>query len=298
MSMSEADTGILITGANGHLGRRLIAELHGRVKLRAAVRSQRAAEALDGFPGLEVVQVDYSDAAGMAEACEGMDVFVHLVGIIKESHSSSYEEAHELSCAALAAALAGRRDEVRVVYVSILGASVDNANACLRSKGAAEAVLATAFPRITVLQVPMVLGEGDYAARSLAANARKLVRFGFRLGSLEQPIYAGDVVNALVASIRESFGRVLLAGPESLSRRDLFARAASAIGGRGGSVSLPLGVGLLLAAFLERVSANPPVTRAMLEVLDHDDSIDPEPVAQRLGISLTSLDDMLSRVLR
>jgi hypothetical protein len=44
---------------------------------------------------------------------------------------------------------------------------------------------------------------------------------------------------------------------------------------------------------LERVSANPPLTRGMLGVLDHDDDIDPKPACERLGLELTPLDTTL-----
>jgi hypothetical protein len=44
---------------------------------------------------------------------------------------------------------------------------------------------------------------------------------------------------------------------------------------------------------LERL-AEPPVTRAMLGVLEHDDDIDPRPGAQRLGLALTPLAETLT----
>ena len=52
----------------------------------------------------------------------------------------------------------------------------------------------------------------------------------------------------------------------------------------------------MAAAWLaERLLVDPPVTRAMLEVLDCDDRIDPTDACRRLGIELTSLDEMLRR---
>ena len=42
------------------------------------------------------------------------------------------------------------------------------------------------------------------------------------------------------------------------------------------------------------VSSHPPVTRAMLEILDHDDEIDNTEAVETLGLgALTSLDEML-----
>ena len=60
-------------------------------------------------------------------------------------------------------------------------------------------------------------------------------------------------------------------------------------------LSLPVGLGIVAAGVLERLSQNPPVTRAMLGVLDHDDNIDPSPACELLGLTLTPLDEAIGR---
>ena len=47
------------------------------------------------------------------------------------------------------------------------------------------------------------------------------------------------------------------------------------------------------AAVVERLLANPPVTSAMLEVLQHDDRIDEATSCEQLGITLRPLDETL-----
>lgn len=289
---------ILITGANGNLGRRLIASLAGRVPVRAVVRSERAAALLESSPGdLDVRIIDYLDQAAMSAAAEGCSHIVHLVGIIKESAASTFEAAHEGTSRVVAKA-AAEAGVANVVYLSILGASPDSANACLASKGRAEAILQNGATPALVLRVPMVLGEGDYATRALARRAHSRVAFQFRAASLEQPIYAGDVLNAVIAGLGLNGAAVSgsydLAGPESLSRRALTRRAAEVLGVPAPVViSLPIAMGYLVAGLLETLSANPPVSRAMLGVLDHDDHIDPGPALAELGLSLTPLNQAL-----
>lgn len=283
-----------ITGANGNLGVRSIVTL-GADQVRALVRSNRAKEdLLKKFPGLEVCIVDYTDADSLRNALLGCDVVVHLVGIIKETKFSSYADAHERSCDALVAALP---DSIRhIVYLSIVGSETDSHNACLASKGRAESILMAGPVDTTVLQVPMVLGEGDYASAALNRNASKSRAMTFRANSLEQPIYAGDVVAAIVAAAQlNGTARYLLGGPESLSRRSLIERAAGLRGNNVRVISLPVGFGMMLAWIFERF-ANPPVTRAMLGVLDHDDQIDSVQAIAALGITLTPLDTMLANV--
>ena len=281
---------VLVTGANGHLGRRLLKELE--TPTRAVVRSETAASKLRDHDDVRIV--DYADDEGLRQACSDCKAIVHLVGIIKEGARATYAAAHEQSTQSLLNAATHAGVE-RIVYLSILGASEDSANACLASKARAESLLLESPIPALAIRVPMVLGEGDYASVALLAQARRAVAFTFRASSLEQPIYAGDVVDAIVAGLRADgpAGIIELAGPRSLTRRALIS-TASAVGTR--TVSLPLALGYALAWFLERMSRNPPVTPAMLGVLDHDDDIDPQPGAEALGIRLTGLADMLARV--
>lgn len=285
---------ILITGANGHIGRRLIEALAPAGPVRALVRSERAAAVIAG-PDVDVRVVDYLDADAMAAAARGCSHVVHLVGIIRESAGTTFRSAHEDTTRVLlhAAAAAGVS---RLVYLSILGAEIESPNACLASKARAEALIREAAVPSLVLRVPMVLGEGDYASRALYHRARRRLDIQFRASSLEQPIYAGDVVNAVLSGIEHTGDlpakvSLDLAGPESLPRAALTRRAAEAMGVRGPIIlSLPVAVGMLLAGFLERLSGNPPLSRAMLGVLDHDDRIDPAPALTVLSMSLTPLD--------
>ena len=85
--------------------------------------------------------------------------------------------------------------------------------------------------------------------------------------------------------------------PMHRAHQELTLRAARVLGRNTWLISLPLGWGLALAWLLERLATPPPVTRAMLGVLDHDDAIDPTASAQLLGVTLTSLDEMLTNCL-
>lgn len=291
---------LVITGANGHLGRRLIARLDGVRPVRAVVRSERAADLVRGLElanPVDVLIADYADEAAMYGAVTGSSHVVHLVGIIKETRSNRYRDAHEATCSVLAR-VAERAGLDRVVYMSILGSSPDSHNSCLASKGCAESLLHDARTPVLVLQVPMVLGEDDYASRALRARAFKAWNVVFRASSLEQPIYAGDVVDALVSGVSNPGLDDLtlqLAGPESLTREALTQRGASAVGRRTRVISLPVSLGHSMAYIMERLSANPALTRAMLGVLDHDDDVDPTPAPEALAITLTSLNETLRR---
>jgi NADH dehydrogenase len=305
--VTEREGRILVTGANGHLGIRLIRSLadrgSGSAGVRALVRSERAASTLRDLPEdcrPEICIVDYADAEAVAAASGGCDRIVHLIGILKETRSARYLDAHEAASSALARAAEGVGAR-RIVYMSILGAHPEAENACLASKGRAERILQGGRVPVTVLRVPMVLGPGEIAAFALRGSARAaltpLVRGG---AALEQPIDAEDVTRAIESALadRSSDDALLdLAGPESLSHRDLVCRAAKLIAKRPRFLPIPLAAASLFARLAERFSDDPPLTPAMLGVLERDDRIDPSPACARLGLNLTPLDETLRRCL-
>ena len=288
----KADS-LVVTGANGHIGRSFLLANRGA---RALVRSERAARALAECAA-EVRVLDLRDADALARAAEGCGAWVHLVGILKETKSSRYADAHERTSEFVARA-AERAGVARVVSLSILGAAPGSANACLASKGRADAILLAGAVPATVLRVPMVLGPGEIAAFALRAQASApfalLVRGG---ATREQPIDTRDVVTALALAAAERGAARLaldLAGPESLTHRELVARIAHILGTRAPRIlPVPAALAFGAAALLERL-AEPPFTRAMLGVLEHDDAIDPAPAAQRLGLTLTPLAETLA----
>ncbi|MAE94781.1 MAG: hypothetical protein CL910_08990 [Deltaproteobacteria bacterium] len=292
---------LLVTGANGHLGRDLIRAVAGERPVRAVVRSERAARSLDDLVeaspgGLEVRRVDYADEAGLGETGKGCAAWVHLVGILKEGRHARYEEAHEGTCEVLARA-AEKAGAARLVYMSILGAELGSPNRCLASKARAEEILTRGTTPATTLRVPMVLGPDEIAATALRSQASAPITFMTRGGAtLEQPIDARDLVDAIRLAARDESGwrgGLDLAGPESLRHRALVERIASLLGTRPRVLPVPLFALRGLAALFEAVSETPPITRPMLGVLEHDDAIDPGPAARQLGLELTPLDETL-----
>jgi uncharacterized protein YbjT (DUF2867 family) len=293
---------IVVTGANGQLGRALLRELarRSRPNTRALVRSQRASNTIQGLqltPAPEIRIVDYTNPLEMEEAIQGTRCVVHLVGIIKETPDTRYEQAHEQTCEALAQA-AGRAGVERIVYLSILGSSPDSENACLSSKGRAGEILRSGPVPCTILRVPMVLGGDDPASASLRAQARartlRLVNGG---RSLQQPIDARDLIRAILAAVETPEEHDLVfdaGGPTCLEHRELVLRAARLWDNEPRIRSLPIYAARLGVAALAAILPRPPITPAMFDILQHDDRADPEVFCQALGIELTPLDTTLA----
>ncbi|MFM8355956.1 MAG: SDR family oxidoreductase, partial [Gammaproteobacteria bacterium] len=248
---------LAITGANGHIGRALLARLAAAprprsipepvlksapvsvstsmpVPVRALVRSSAAAQTLAQSlrpADTEIRCTDYTDLEQMADALAGCSAVIHLVGILRETPGNRYVDAHERAVSTLVAA-AQRAGVRHIVALSILGADEQSPNACLRSRGRADQLLRSAPLAGTVLEVPMVLGGDDHASRALAARARRALSFTFRAESLEQPIDIEDVVSALLA-----WRRAVAAASQAASsvRAEAEAEAGAEAGAKAGT---------------------------------------------------------------
>lgn len=290
-----------ITGANGNLGQRLIRKLLAEgANVTAVVRSSQAerelARGIKSNFRLRIEVIDYAETLLLGQAAFGAQYVVHLVGILKATKTATYATAHESSCTSLARALKGT-SVAHITYVSILGAKPGSSNACLASKGRAERILYRAPTPACTLRIPMVIGERDYASKVLSQRANLRSSVTFRASSKEQPIYAEDVIDAICSASRLGLeGGLNLAGPESLSRAELYQRAAAILGRSTQVRSIPMFVGNAMAWLLELFMSEPPVTRAMLGVLDHDDEIDVSKAMRLLQLEeLTPLDTMLRK---
>ncbi len=290
---------VAVTGANGHLGRRLLGELSavGHTPV-AIVRSDSAAQQVRAKVLATNLHIaSYADEPSIISALDGCGACIHLVGIIRETPRSSFEDAHVDATEVLLGAAATVGVD-HIVYYSLLGAESGSTNRCLSTRGTAEELFSAADIPVTVMRVGMVLGEGDYAAAALSRRARTSLNLVLRGSSLEQPIYAADLTAATVRALgvpRPGIHDV--AGPESLTRASLIHRAAGVLGRQTSVMSLPVTPVLLAADVLDRVMTVSPLSRPMLEVLDHDDDVDPRQAADMLGIELTSLDATLRAVL-
>ena len=290
---------IIVSGANGYIGKaflRRILEI-GHAQIRALVRSEKAKnELITDFRGLDVMVVDYLDRRSIDSALlEGAHLF-HLVGAIRETRKFSFRAIHEDVCHAIVNASTRLS---KITSLSVVGASSQSLNSCLKSRANADYVFDKSDVSTAVVRIPMVLGGNGHASQALRKNVRKRFIFSFRASCLEQPIFLDDVVDILCESLknRSLEGLFDLGGPESITRRELIRIASKIEGMNPIIISLPLVLGNVLAWLFEKVQKEPVISRATLGVLDHDDNVDNSDALTAVGLSLTPLDVMLRKVL-
>ena len=295
---------IVVTGANGALGRVLIERALARpgVELTALVRSERAAAQLAGLDAarVRVARVAWSDSPALRAACSGATAVAHLAGILIPTRTESYEAANVETMRAIAAAAAGA-GAAKLVVVSAIGADPAAANSYYRSKGRAEDVARASGCVYTIVRSPLLLACDSIGSHVLAREARApfvpLLAGGT---NFEQPVDARDVAEAVLNAALDAGcarGEALdLVGPESLPRRELIARCARLRGRK--PMLFPVPVAPIRAALsLRERLLGPGFSPEVLDVILDDVRLDPAPAARALRISLRSLDETLERTL-
>jgi uncharacterized protein YbjT (DUF2867 family) len=290
---------ILVTGANGFVGRHVTRDLAAEGRpVRAMVRDARGAATLDGVR-CELVRGDVTDPASLRAAARGVRTIVHLVAIV-EGAPATFERVMAAGTGNLVEA--ARESGVRrIVLMSALGTGPGATVPYFRAKWAAEQAMGSCGIEHVVLRPSFVFGaDGGALPRFLRIARLSPVTPVIGPGTQRvQPIWIDDVVRAVRLAVlgEEANGPVELGGPQTVTWNELWGRMKSALGTRRPAVHVPFWLARGPAAMLERLPS-PPLTRDQLRMLEGPDNVvsDGGSSMRRLGLTdLVPLDEQLRR---
>jgi uncharacterized protein YbjT (DUF2867 family) len=198
----ESERLILLTGATGYIGGRLLPVLAERGE---RVRSlTRRPEFVEGRLGgqTEVVPGDVRDPDAVAAALAAVDTAYYLVHSMGGSDAFAEEDRRAASTFAEAARAAGVR---RIVYLGGLGAGHpgETLSSHLASRQEVGRVLAESGVPVVELRASIVIGSGSLSfemIRSLCDRLPLMIAPRW-LKTLAQPIAVEDVIAYLVAAL-------------------------------------------------------------------------------------------------
>ena len=261
---------VLVTGATGFLGRRVVPALRERHhQVRCLVHTPGRERV---FPP-RTVDIQYGNVLNpdaLAAAFNGVDAVVHLVGTIRRRSRNTYDQVNRQGVANVVAAAKEARVK-HLVFVSVIGATSNRSYPYLYSKWQGEQEVANSGLSYTIIQSSIMFGAGDEFLNTIAAMIKTLPVVPV-VGSGRnrlQPIAAEDVARCIATAVdrEELRGKTIeLGGPQQLSYNDILAIVARTIGKRRFSLHLPVWLVFIITWVMQELP-RPPVTLDQLQLI-------------------------------
>ncbi len=292
---------VTVFGGTGFLGRSLVNRLVRQgFRVRVVVRNPRPDLFQYTDNRVEQVQTDVRNAQSVADAIRDTDGVVNAVGLYVENRGATFEAVHVAGaqCVAQQSVISG----AKLVHISGIGADSGSASAYIRARAVGEQRVREAAPHAVILRPSVLFGHDDAFLGSLSVMVRMLPvipLFGNGATRL-QPAYVEDVAKAIetIFSGNEPGANIYeLGGAQILTYRDLLSTIARQLGRKRLMLPVPFAIWQLLAALVS-VLPNPPLTRDQIELMRHDNIVDPDAAGfAELGIEPFGLEDLLAMCL-
>lgn len=291
---------VVVFGATGFIGRCIVQRLlETGYRVRAAVRRPEQAlflRSMGAVGQVSLIQTDILSEESVISAVRGVSTIVNAVGILTEQGHQNFSNIHVRWVRKLTG-VAGEEGVEHLVHISAIGADLNAESKYSRTKAQGEKAM-DAFPGVvTIIRPSLVFGPQDKFFNRFAAMSRVLPVLVIVNGRVRfQPVYVGDVAEAVVGVIRR--GKIVneifeLGGPRIYSFRELVELLLEQIGRSRRVVSLPTNVAMALATLLE-VMPVPPLTRDQVRSLRSDNVANADMGGLReLDIAATPLEVIL-----
>ena len=229
------DRPILVTGATGYIGGRLVPRLLDRgYRVRCVVRSVRKARdrSWADHEHVEIVQGDVEQEVEIRSALHGCRAAYYLIHAMQSGSDFAARDEHMARVFARAAEAEGVE---RLIYLGGLGETGEDLSEHLQSRRDVEAELASTSVPLTVFRAAIILGSGSASFEILRYLVERLpIMVTPRWVRTEcQPIAVRNVLLYLTACLEcpETIGRTLdIGGPDVITYHDLLRITADELG--------------------------------------------------------------------
>ncbi|MCY4111499.1 MAG: DUF2867 domain-containing protein [Chloroflexi bacterium] len=282
--MSRPET-ILVTGATGYIGGRLVPRLVGSgCRVRVLVRSRSRVAARAWQSQVEVVVGDVLDAQALSEALAGVDTAYYLVHSMSSGadfHERDMQAARAFGRAAKAAGVN------RIIYLGGLGDPASRLSHHLRSRQSTGQALREGGVPVTEFRAAVIVGAGSISFEMIRYLVERLpVMICPRwIYSRIQPIAVDDLLEYLVAALDapESQGQIVeIGGKDAVTYRGMMLGYAQARGLKRLLLPVPVLTPRLSAYWVHWITPiHAGISSALIEGL-HNDVVVTNDLARRL----------------
>jgi len=291
---------VLLTGATGFLGRKIVPALLTRgLEVRCLVHTPGKEEVLGDAP-VDVCYGDVADVAALKASMYHVDAVIHLAGVVREQHGRGFQEVNVLGARNMAA-VSRERGVEHLVYVSVVGALNNPRYPYLYSKWLAEQEVVQSGLPYTIIRPSLLFGEGDEFTNALTALL--LISPLLPLPGLGrrrlQPMAVEDAARCIADTVgdeRLMERTVELGGQETLTCKEIVDLVCSARGLVRLKFPFPLAILRRALWATEALHLHLPVTGYQLDLLAFDHVCEGDSVEKLFGFQPKRLADGIPHV--
>jgi NADH dehydrogenase len=217
--MSSISRGIVVTGANGFVGKNLRNFFYkNKINVLGVSRKNFRKHASE----VKIISTNLLEPK-LQTKLKNYDALIHLIGIGRQSSKSTFEEIN-LNLTKNVIKACKNAGIKKIIFISGLGVSKNNTSNYFTSKYKAEQEIINSGLDYTIFRASYIIGKTDHLTKSLSKQMKKGVIIIPGSGKYQlQPIFVEDVAKIILKSILEKkFSKKILdlVGPRKINFED------------------------------------------------------------------------------
>jgi NADH dehydrogenase len=217
--MSSISRGIVVTGANGFVGKNLRNFLHkNKIKVLGVSRKNFRKHASE----VKITSTNLLEPKLQAKL-KNYDALIHLIGIGRQSSKSTFEEIN-LNLTKNVIKACKNAGIKKIIFISGLGVSKSNQSDYFVSKYKAEREIMNSGLDYTIFRASYIIGKTDYLTKALSKQMKNGIIVIPGSGKYRvQPIFVLDVAKIILEAVLEKkFSKKILdlVGPQKIRFED------------------------------------------------------------------------------
>jgi uncharacterized protein YbjT (DUF2867 family) len=293
---------VLVTGATGFVGSRLVAALRAMTDHDVTVLVRDADDYEPPDDGITVAEGDVLEEGSFEDALEGIDVAYYLIHTMGSGDEDLI--AQDRRAARNFERAATDADVERIVYLSGLGNEDERLSEHLASRRLVESELQAGSAEVTVLRAAIIIGGESASFRIVRQLAKRLpVMVTPRWVHVDcQPIAIDDVIAYLLAVLERpetAGGTYEIGGPDVLTYGEMLRTTARiARGWEPVIVPVPVLTPTLSAYWVDLVTdVDSQVAHRLIEGMVNPVVVEDDRLRELVGVDPTSFEDAVRSAL-
>ncbi len=310
MSKNDDKLRILVTGATGFIGSRIVKRLVSSGEYKVVCMSRNPSEIYDLFQTtgdiIEVVKANALNYSELLQALKGIDIAYYLIHSMEGSSKDWKKFAERDKIAAENFAKAASENNVkRIIYLSGLTFPDEKElSEHMRSRREVGEILKKSTAKVTIFRAAVILGQGGGSFQMLQYLVERLpvMLCPKWVSTKSQPIYVDDVVTYLIKSIDvpETTGKEFdIGGPEVLSYFDMMKRYAKILDKSLKIFIIPVLTPRLSSYWIDLITPiKASLARPLIDSLKHEAVVYDNKIEKLVPIQLKGFEDSIRSAIK